>query len=105
MSGRHPWSEIRDKLREDPAMEARINEYKRAMDDVLRLAELRNQHGKTQTQLAETMGVSQARVSQIESAENPYLETLREYVEALGGELEVRAVFPDETVTLVVPTR
>jgi hypothetical protein len=37
--------------------------------------------------------------------ENLYLTTLAEFVEMLGGQLEVRAVFPDKTVTLTVPTR
>ena len=32
-----------------------------------------------------------------------YVLTLRDYVEALGGRLEIRAVFPDQTVSLAVP--
>ncbi|MGH2561930.1 MAG: hypothetical protein ACRDJH_22945 [Thermomicrobiales bacterium] len=38
-----PWREIRDKLREDPDMEARIDEYTREMDEVLRAEDTRNQ--------------------------------------------------------------
>jgi hypothetical protein len=40
-------------------------------------------------------------VSKIEHQEDIYLSTLREYVEAIGGELEIKVVFPDETVSLV----
>lgn len=57
----------------------------------------------TQEQVAEALGVSQANVSQIEHQDNIYLRTLSSYIEALGGQLEVRAVFPDETVVLVLP--
>jgi hypothetical protein len=35
--------------------------------------------------------------------DNIYLRTLGSYIEALGGQLEVGAVFPDETVVLVLP--
>ena len=55
------------------------------------LKELRKQAGLTQAEMAETMRVSQNRVSQIESggAERSRLETLRNYAEALGGSLTV----------------
>jgi len=57
----------------------------------------------TQEQVAQALGVSQANVSQIEHQDNIYLRTLSSYIEALGGQLEVRAVFPDETVVLARP--
>lgn len=43
---------------------------------------------------------NQANVSRIEHEEDLYLSTLRAYVAALSGELELRAVFPERTVTL-----
>ena len=49
----------------------------------------------TQTQLAAQLSLSQSRVSRIEREEDVQLSTLRRYVQALGGELELRAVFPD----------
>lgn len=54
-----------------------------------RLAELRKISSLTQTDLAGRMQVSQNRVSQIELAdlESTQIETLRNYVEALGGSL------------------
>jgi transcriptional regulator with XRE-family HTH domain len=65
------------------------------------LAALRSERGVSQRQVAGALGVSQANVSRIEHEEDVYLSTLRRYVAALGGELEVTAVFPDERVTLV----
>jgi DNA-binding XRE family transcriptional regulator len=96
MSGHHPWSETKRKGKDSPERNARIAEYRRAIDDAITLAEVRKVRGQTQTQLAATLGVSQTRVSQIEATGNPYLDTLRSYVQALGGELEVRAIFPDQ---------
>lgn len=78
-----------------------MEEYKRAMYDALKLADLREQRGRTQREVAQTLATSQANVSRIEHEESPYLSTLKYYVAALGGRLEVRAVFPDGAVLLV----
>jgi DNA-binding XRE family transcriptional regulator len=96
MTGRTPWSEIRRPLEDDPVRAARIAEHRRAMQMASKLYELRVARGKTQTALAADLGISQKRVSKIEHTGNPELETLRAYIKALGGELEVRAVFPDQ---------
>ncbi|MBV8706832.1 MAG: XRE family transcriptional regulator [Acidobacteriaceae bacterium] len=59
------------------------------------LEELRQARHMTQTKLAQSLGVNQSEVSKIEHRTDLYLSTLAEYVEALGGKLEIRAVFPD----------
>ena len=56
-----------------------------------RLAEERKQRGLTQAQLAETMGVTPGRVSQIEHGEVSTVEALASYIAALGGKLELVA--------------
>lgn len=58
-----------------------------------RLAELRKQQGLTQTDVAQQMGVSQRRVSQIErgKVDRSEVSTLRVYVEAIGGRVEIVA--------------
>src|SRR5260221_7205994 len=53
------------------------------------LTEMRHDAGLTQAEVAEAMGVSQQRVSAIESGSVSSLATLAEYVRALGGELKV----------------
>jgi predicted transcriptional regulator len=55
------------------------------------LAEIRQQLGLTQVQLAEAAGLSQARISQIENGDVVSLETLRAYVVGLGGHLDIVA--------------
>lgn len=91
---------LRRKVRADPERARRVAEHKRAILDALALAEAREQRNVTQKDIAEILGVTQANVSRIEREEDVYLSTLRKYVEALGGRLEVSAVFPDKTVSL-----
>ncbi len=98
-----PFAKLAEGAKTDPQRRARIEQYKRAIDDALTLAELRAQKGVTQQEIAAALDVTQANVSRIEREENLYLSTLRDYVEALGGQLEIRAVFPDQTVTLDAP--
>lgn len=66
----------------------------------MHLDDLRKARQMTQTTLAETLGVNQGEVSKIEHRTDLYLSTLSEYVEALGGKLEIRAVFPDSEVRI-----
>lgn len=68
-----------------------------AMEELLRLnlQELRREFGLTQTELADRLEMTQAQISQIESRTDFLLSTIRRYVEALGGELEINAVFGD----------
>ena len=54
----------------------------------------------TQATLAETLGVGQAEISKIENRTDLFVSTLRKYITAMGGDLEIRAVFPDHAVTL-----
>lgn len=83
-----------------PLNEQRIANYKRLMQAETKLVELRARRGLSQVAIAEALEVSQPNVSRIEQEDDVYLSTLGRYVEALGGHLEVKAVFPDETVTL-----
>ena len=59
------------------------------------LTEMRKNAGLTQAEVAEAMGVSQQRVSAIESGAVAELATLADYIRALGGELKVIADFGD----------
>ena len=65
----------------------------RAADIALTSAELRKHRGATQVRRASAMGPDQGAVSRTERQEDLFLSTLRGYVEALGGHLEIRAVF------------
>ncbi|MEV1177457.1 helix-turn-helix transcriptional regulator [Nonomuraea sp. NPDC049784] len=60
------------------------------------MAEMRKRRGLTQTQVAERMEISVARVSQIEGGDVSTREVLDRYVAALGGTLKLIADFGDE---------
>lgn len=105
MTKTKPFADLAAEVKADPVRRARIATYKRAMEDTLALAELRSRQGLTQAKVAETLGVTQANISRIEHEEDLYLSTLRSYLAALGAELEVTAVFPDEKVILVPTER
>lgn len=64
------------------------------------LKELRKSLGKTQAEIAQVLGVSQARISQIENGniEAMELETLRSYAAALGGHLDITISVGTHTV-------
>lgn len=61
-----------------------------------RLTELRQRRSMTQEQVASRMGVSVARVSQIEAGDVSTQDVLRRYIAALGGTLKLIADFGDE---------
>ena len=97
------FNELRERARQrDPDWDANVAERQRAIEDALALAELRQSRQLTQVQLAEQLGISQGNVSRLEGRSDVYLSTLRSYVEALGGHLELTAVFGDERVAVAV---
>jgi len=96
------WRDVRARVELDEARVAAHRERMRQEIRAARLAEVRLEHGMSQTQLAERMGVSQARVSAIEKGELPTTEvgTVAKYIAALGGRLQIVADFGDEKLVL-----
>ncbi|MBI5938055.1 MAG: XRE family transcriptional regulator [Betaproteobacteria bacterium] len=64
------------------------------------LNELRQARALSQVKLAETLHVNQAAVSKIERRTDMYISTLRAYIRAMGGDLEIVAKFPDGEVKI-----
>lgn len=58
------------------------------------LQELRQAAEKTQAQVAETMGLAQNAISQLESRGDPRLSSIGRYVEAIGGKLKIIVELP-----------
>jgi DNA-binding XRE family transcriptional regulator len=59
------------------------------------LDELRDARNLTQEQLAQMLGVKQPAIAKMERRTDMYLSTLGGVVKAMGGALEIRAIFPD----------
>ena len=91
-----------DELRKgmSPDAQARARSLADKMLQEMPLHELRLARQKTQTQLARVLDVQQAAVSRIERRADMYISTLRSYIEAMGGRLEIVATFPDGAVRL-----
>jgi hypothetical protein len=100
LSGHHPWKNLQAAIDADPERRERVELEKRLMVDVQALTELRQARGVTQEVLASAWETSQANVSRVEHERDVYLSTLRTYIAALGGRLELLAVFPDQTIKL-----
>ncbi len=65
------------------------------------LKDLRLVMRKTQVELAETLHVGQESISRLEKRSDMLLSTLRSYVEAMGGKLELVARFPDRPPVVI----
>jgi DNA-binding XRE family transcriptional regulator len=92
--------EIRKRRPLDDAARARVKATKRVMRLQVALARLREGRGMSQASVAEELGTSRPNVSRIENEVDVRLSTLERYVEALGGRLEIHAVFDDGAVKL-----
>ena len=64
------------------------------------LAEVRRAAGLTQEELAELLGIKQPTLSRLESQNDMQISTLRNLIEALGGELEIVVHMPNGDIRL-----
>src|SRR5436190_23382406 len=91
-----PFNTLRKKmsLRAQKAAAAKKKEMLKEMP----LQELRQAHQMSQERLAELLLTKQANVSRIERRTDMYISTLRSYIEAMGGRMDIIAKFPDGEV-------
>jgi len=83
-----------------PESRERVAVRKKELLATLALQELRQARKLTQQQLAESLEISQASVSKMESQSDMYVSTLRRFLEAMGGELRIVASFADGEVCI-----
>ena len=83
-----------------PERRERIEQRKEQLRQEMTLAELRRAFSLTQDTLAKNLNVKQAEISKIENRADMLMSTLRNFVQAMGGDLEVRAVFPDRSIAI-----
>lgn len=88
-------ADLADRVGEERVAAAEQAERDRYELEEVALSDVRRARAMTQTQLAKALGVSQAQVSRIESQTDLFLSTLASYIEAMGGELELIATFPE----------
>ena len=83
-----------------PARRASAVKRTKAMLVEMHLAELRRARELSQVDLAKRFGTTQPEISKIEARSDVYISTLRRYIEAAGGRLEIVARFSDSDVRI-----
>lgn len=93
MAGRTKWSDIEAQLSPErrAAVEARVDEIHTS----LRLDGLRKARGLTQEEMADLLDAREMEVPKLEGRTDVRVSTLRSVIEAMAGEMEIRARFPD----------
>lgn len=96
------WNNVRAKRPIDEATVAEHVSRMEAEERAYRLREIREEQGVTQKELAERMAITQPTISALESGDldRSGLSTLKSYVEALGGTIEVTASFGSRKLVL-----
>jgi len=98
-----PFAEIAADVNRDPARRARIEEYKRGMEDALALGKLLDAGQRTNGAPDRILDLAQLDKAAAERGNDLYLATLQRYVADLGGHLVVEAVFPGLRINLLRP--
>ena len=83
-----------------PQQRAASEAWVRDAIQAMPLDNLREARQLTQTGIAQVMNVTQGSVSKMERRADMYISTLRSYVRAMGGEIEIRAIFADGQVVI-----
>ena len=92
------FNELRQRMA--PAHRRRAHERAEELLKEMPLQELRHARKLTQEALAAALGSKQTLVSKLERRTDWYVSSLRRFIEALGGELEIVARFPDGAVKI-----
>ena len=98
MTGRKSFDTLRARM--TPVQQAAVAAKVTVLRAEMTLAELRQARQLTQATLSETLNVGQAAVAKMEKRTDMYVGNLRRFVEAMGGELEVVARFPEGSVKI-----
>ncbi|MNK88608.1 hypothetical protein D3C87_1085780 [compost metagenome] len=80
--------------------QARVDVLLKKLRAEMPLHELRQAQALSQENLAKTLHVNQAAISKMERRTDMYISTLRSYIRAMGGELEIIATFPEGQVKI-----
>ena len=98
MSGRHKFADLVAQMPVE--RQARIDQLSEALGEEMNLSQLRTARQLSQAALGEILHVEQPAVAKIEKRADMYVSTLRRFIEAMGGELEITARFPDRHVRI-----
>ncbi len=98
MAGRHSFAELRARMTPEARAAAEVAAVQ--LDAEMDLAEVRRAMKLSQEELGQTLQINQGSVAKIEKRADMYVSTLRRFIEAMGGELEIVARFADHSVKI-----
>ena len=98
MAGRRSFAELRARMA--PEARAEAEALAAQLDAEMNLAEVRRALRLSQEEIGQTLQINQGSVAKIEKRADMYVSTLRRFIEAMGGELEIVARFPDHAVKI-----
>ena len=95
----HTWQEIKAKKFSADQLQQIDNQVEQDLLE-MDLRALREAAGLTQEELAQRVAITQSQLSKLERREDHRISTIRRYVAALGGELEIVAVVDGKRILL-----
>ncbi len=98
MAGTHSFAELRARM--SPEAQAAAEAEAMRLDEEMDLAEVRRALRLSQEEIGQVLQVGQGSVAKIEKRADMYVSTLRRFIEAMGGELEIVARFSDHAVKI-----
>ncbi len=99
MTGHRPFKDLTRGF--SPERRAKVAAQAAVLREEMTLEELRTAKELSQEAVATVLEVGQPAVAKLERRRDMHVSSLRRYVEALGGELELRAKFGDVSVSII----
>jgi hypothetical protein len=96
MSGRNSFNKLKGSM--FASSQKRVEKKIMQIRQEMALSEVRRAMSLTQVDLAKMLHIKQAALARLENRTDMYISSLRKYIEALGGELDIVARFPDGEV-------
>ena len=96
MSGRHSFNKLKNSM--STQSQKRVEKKLVKLRQEMALAEVRKAMALTQVDLAKMLHIKQAAVARLENRTDMYISSLRKYIVAMGGELDIVARFPEGDV-------
>ncbi|PKU23867.1 XRE family transcriptional regulator [Telmatospirillum siberiense] len=98
MAGRRSFAELRARMSPEAQTQATVEAQR--LGEEMDLAEMRRALKLSQEEIGQALQINQGSVAKIERRADMYVSTLRRFVEAMGGELEIVARFADHSVKI-----
>ena len=98
MAGRHSFAELRSRM--TPEAQAKAEAEALRLEEEMDLAEVRRALKLSQDEIAQTLQIGQGSVAKLEKRADMYVSSLRRFVEAMGGELEIVARFAGRSIKI-----